>query len=612
MSEFVFNCPFCDQSIAADDSLCGEPDVCPNCENNIFIPIPGLEPGVQFGDFELEELLGSGATGEVWKARQLSMNRIVALKVLLPNLTTNKNFIERFKQEAHHSAKLSHPMIVTAYYYGQDKGIHYLAITYVEGKTIADKLKKGKIYTEAKALGIIRGISTALAYAWNDFRIIHRDIKPENIMIDIKGNPMLLDLGIAKSTDEEMGLTMTGMVIGTPYYMSPEQAKGHKNIDFRADIYSLGATLYHMVVGKVPYSADSTMAIMLKHLNDELPSPREKNPSISINTEKIIKKMMEKDRDNRYQSWENLIEDIDRVLKKKKVIHAKKVPKSSKSSFKSFLILFFFTIVAAGIAAGFFYVKKLKKLKIFPINIPIIQADKGKITPKLQNKIENITPKAEGKTADVSEKKATTSKNSEKKAKLKRTNKTLKATNKKSTPQKVDKKVSNKKTKIDRKKYKEKKNNEVVKHKKGTTSITKVEGDKKDNTLVDQDDIQLGDNPKSFKYVAEKLDEKKHSIVEIENYWDSIVGTRFSWNGIITYYRSQGVNELEIRVSVPGAKLFNDYNVVLHLKTNKETMKQLGKNRMIVFEGEVYKKQPIKNTGAVVIHMKDIKKLGIY
>jgi serine/threonine-protein kinase len=606
MSEFVFNCSFCGQAISTDDSLCGQADICPVCKNSISIPIPGLMQGAQFGDFELLEILGAGATGEVWKARQLSMDRIVALKILLPNLTTNKNFIERFQKEARHSAKLTHPMIVTAYYYGQDKGIHYLAITYVEGKTIADVLKEGKVYSEREALEIIKGIATALAYAWKEFNIIHRDIKPENIMIDLKGNPMLLDLGIAKNTSEDTGLTMTGMVIGTPYYMSPEQAVGDKTIDFRSDIYSLGATLYHLLTGNVPYQADSAMAIMMKHLNDTYHAPTSINSNISKSTEQIIKKMMEKDQNLRYQDWNDLIEDIDRVLRKKKLIHAK--PEQN-PFFKNILILSIFTIIALAISAGIFYAVSTKNtfsLKTIEpkkqISKPekkdkVIQKNKSSVIKnniKTNKKNQNIKLKE-----DINSKK--TKKNIESKIEKKTTSKPKKT--EKKTPKKKSLEIASKKIaqkKINTKKINTKKENTK---KEAIKTFPKTSDN---NTTVDTDDFQIGKDPKFFKEVASNLDTTKHSYNEVESYWDSINGKEFNWQGKIDNYRSLGLNDgYEVRVAAPGAKLFNGFNIILHIKDKTKT-EDLGNNRKIMFKGTIFRKQPIKNTGAVIIHMKDV------
>ncbi len=314
MAGIVFKCPKCENSIASDDSLCGELAICPECQAEVVVPIPGLEKDCVYGDFKLLERLGSGASGEVWLAHQQSMDRKVALKVLCPKLSSDKSFTERFMKEAKNSAKLTHTNIVTAFYAGFDKGMYYLAISYVNGDTIASKLEKDEVYDEKEALKIIRAIASALQYAWDEFQIIHRDIKPANIIIDKKGIPMLLDLGISKSTKEDSSLTMTGTVVGTPYYMSPEQAIADKDMDFRSDIYSLGTTLYHMLTGNVPYYATTAMAIIMKHINDSFESPRTHNPKISNQCIRLIEIMMAKKKTERQQSWQMLLKDIDFVL----------------------------------------------------------------------------------------------------------------------------------------------------------------------------------------------------------------------------------------------------------------------------------------------------------
>jgi serine/threonine-protein kinase len=329
MAELIFKCKHCSTSIASDDKLCGDIIVCPNCEKEVVIPIPGIEAGVELGDFKLLTLLGRGASGEVWLAFQNQMQRKVALKILNPTLAKNKTFMERFRKEAVLSAKLHHPNIVTAYYCGEEKGLSYLAVTYVDGKTIEDYLEEGVIFGEQEALNIIRQIAEALKYAWDEWHIVHRDIKPANIMISKKGIPMLLDLGISKDTSSDMALTLTGTVVGTPYYMSPEQAVGDKSIDFRTDIYALGTTLYHMLTGKVPYHATTSMAIIMKHLNDTYVPPSSLNPDVSENCCRLIAVMMAKNKPERPESWQALIDDIEQVLKGNKPL----TPMPSKNSF---------------------------------------------------------------------------------------------------------------------------------------------------------------------------------------------------------------------------------------------------------------------------------------
>ena len=317
MSEIVFSCSSCGNSVISDDTLCGELAKCPECENEIVVPIPGLVADMKLGDFKLQKRLGNGSMGEVWLAHQESMDRRVALKVLAPRLSSDKKFIERFSKEAINSAKLAHPNIVTAFYSGFEKGLYYLAISYVSGETIDCKLERDGLFDEKQALEITLAMAEALEYAWDEERILHRDIKPANIIINSKGIPMLLDMGISKSMNEETDLTMTGTVIGTPYYMSPEQALAEKDIDFRTDVYSLGTTLYHMVTGTVPYNATTAMAIIMKHMSEELPHPKDRNPDLSDHCATLIESMMAKDRKDRQQSWVALQKDIKLVLQGK-------------------------------------------------------------------------------------------------------------------------------------------------------------------------------------------------------------------------------------------------------------------------------------------------------
>lgn len=317
MSEIVFSCSSCGNSVISDDTLCGELAKCPECESEVVVPIPGLVADMKLGDFKLQKRLGNGSMGEVWLAHQESMDRRVALKVLAPKLSSDVKFIERFSKEAKNSAKLAHPNIVTAFYSGFEKGIYYLAISYVSGETIDCKLERDGLFDEKQALEITLAMAEALEYAWDEERILHRDIKPANIIINNKGIPMLLDMGISKSMNEENDLTMTGTVIGTPYYMSPEQALAEKDIDFRTDIYSLGTTLYHMVTGTVPYNATTAMAIIMKHMSEELPHPQDRNPDLSDHCATLIESMMAKDRKDRQQSWVSLQKDIKLVLQGK-------------------------------------------------------------------------------------------------------------------------------------------------------------------------------------------------------------------------------------------------------------------------------------------------------
>ncbi|MFA6293550.1 MAG: serine/threonine-protein kinase [Victivallales bacterium] len=314
MPSITFECPDCKKNIVADSSLCGNVIICKDCGSSVVIPIPGIQKGLELGGFQLKDKLGVGGMGEVWLAYHAAMDRHVALKILSPKFTSNKEFLDRFIKEAKHSGKLNHPNIVTAYHAGSENGFYYLAISYVDGKCLKDRIDSGEMIPEREALLIAKSIIDGLGYAWDEFKIVHRDIKPANIIIDKKGVTKILDLGISKSLDEDNSLTMTGTFVGTPYYMSPEQALGDKNIDFRADIYSLGATLYHMLTGTLPFDASTVMAIVSRHLRDPLPPAGERNPALSKQCCALLEVMMAKKREERQQSWLEAGNDVALVL----------------------------------------------------------------------------------------------------------------------------------------------------------------------------------------------------------------------------------------------------------------------------------------------------------
>ena len=314
MAEIIFTCPHCESEMETDASFAGNAAQCPGCNNTVLIPMPGIKEGIEIAGFKIEKRLGIGGMGEVWLATQTAMDRKVALKILSPALTQDEEFVTRFMAEVQLSAKLEHPNIVAAHYAGSENGIHYLAMSFIDGVELEDKLKIDKIINEKEALKITRSIAEALCYAWDDFQIIHRDIKPANIMIDRKGRARLMDMGISKSLSEDKNLTMTGMIVGTPYYMSPEQARADSDLDSRSDIYALGATLYHMATGEVPYDATTAMGILAKHITEEFPSPQLKNPELSDECSVLLEIMMAKKMENRQNDWQAVISDIDRVL----------------------------------------------------------------------------------------------------------------------------------------------------------------------------------------------------------------------------------------------------------------------------------------------------------
>jgi serine/threonine-protein kinase len=253
--------------------------------------------------------------GIVYKAQQLSMNREVAIKVLRPRLAANRGFLERFTREAHVAARLSHNNIVQAFDVGSAGSLHYFVMEYVEGTTIKRELEREKVYGEREAVEIVLQIAQALSHAHRR-GLIHRDIKPANIILTAEGVAKLADLGLARQThdDDELDEAERGMTIGTPFYISPEQIRGEETIDIRADIYSLGATFYHMVTGQPPFPGKTVEPVLMAHLNQELTPPDHLNTALSAGVGEVIEFMMAKDRNERYPTPGDLIIDLECLL----------------------------------------------------------------------------------------------------------------------------------------------------------------------------------------------------------------------------------------------------------------------------------------------------------
>jgi serine/threonine-protein kinase len=270
--------------------------------------------GEQIPGYELLEKIGQGAMGTVYKARQTSMNRLVAVKVLNPRLADNPEFLRRFTREAHLAAKLSHNNIVQAIDVGSAGGLQYFVMEFVPGTTIKEELEAGKIYEEKEAVDIILQIAQAIQHAFRR-GLIHRDIKPANIILTLDGIAKLADLGVARETDDiALARAEKGLTIGTPFYIAPEQARGHEDVDVRADIYSLGATLYHMVTGRYPFPGTGVEAVLLAHVKQELTPPDHINTKLSSGLGEVVEVMMAKDREDRYRHPDDLIFDLECLL----------------------------------------------------------------------------------------------------------------------------------------------------------------------------------------------------------------------------------------------------------------------------------------------------------
>jgi serine/threonine-protein kinase len=270
--------------------------------------------GQQIPGYQLLEKLGQGATGTVFKARQLSMNRLVAIKILHPRWAANPEFLKRLTREAHLAAKLSHNNIVQAIDVGSTGNLNYFVMEYIEGTTLKHELGAGKRYDEKEGVEIALQMAQALQHAHRR-GLIHRDIKPANIVLTSDGIAKLADLGMARETsDAALARAEKGLTIGTPYYIAPEQIEGDEDIDVRADIYSLGATFYHLVTGRVPFPGDDADVVLEAHLHMELTPPDHLNTNLSSGLGEVVEFMMAKDRRQRYQKPDDLILDLECLL----------------------------------------------------------------------------------------------------------------------------------------------------------------------------------------------------------------------------------------------------------------------------------------------------------
>jgi len=285
--------------------------------------------GQQIPGYQILGKLGSGAMATVFKARQLSLDRLVAIKVLPRKLSENADYVQRFYREGKAAARLNHPNIVQAYDVGEAGGFHFFVMEYVEGQTLHQMLSEGKTFTEAEAVDVTLQIAKALAHAHSQ-GLIHRDVKPKNIMIAPDGRAKLADMGLARvTTDVQAAQAEAGRAYGTPYYISPEQIRGELNIDARADIYSLGATLYHLVTRRVPFEAPTPAGVMHKHLKETLVPPDHINADLSVGLAEVVEAMMAKDRKVRYTAADDLILDLEALQRGQPPLQAHKQVSSS-------------------------------------------------------------------------------------------------------------------------------------------------------------------------------------------------------------------------------------------------------------------------------------------
>jgi serine/threonine protein kinase len=282
-----------------------------------YSKIKGRQPAVEdltgkrFGSFQIVAPLGEGGMAAVYKAYQPAMERFVALKVLPRHMSTSEEFTARFRREARLVAQLQHPHILPVFDYGESEGYPYIVMPFIVSGTLADILRKQRV-TLPEARRILSQIGDALAYA-HARGMIHRDVKPSNILIDERGNCLLTDFGLARMAEAGEKLTTSGSVMGTPAYMSPEQGMG-SGVDQRSDLYSLGVILYEMLTGRVPYTAETPIAVVFKHVQDPLPSARKFNPSLTESLELVLLKCLAKNPAERYQNAEAFVQAVQQVI----------------------------------------------------------------------------------------------------------------------------------------------------------------------------------------------------------------------------------------------------------------------------------------------------------
>jgi predicted Ser/Thr protein kinase len=265
----------------------------------------------RFGAYRVESLIGAGGMGIVYRAVDEALQRPVAVKTLLPALAADPEFVARFKREAQSAAALNHPNITQIYAIGQEGAVPFFAMELIHGRSLEALLKETGPLDPATATAHILQAARGLRHAARK-SLIHRDIKPSNLMLTSDGVVKITDFGLAKTARSSSGLTATGEVLGSPGYISPEQAQG-ADLDARSDIYSLGASLYQLVTGRLPFDAPTAVAMIVKHLNEPLRSPRLVNPAVPYPLAAAIQKMMAKRPQERFQDYDTLIRELERM-----------------------------------------------------------------------------------------------------------------------------------------------------------------------------------------------------------------------------------------------------------------------------------------------------------
>ncbi|NQT87978.1 serine/threonine protein kinase, partial [bacterium] len=314
MAKHLAKCPKCGEKLTYESAV-GDRIPCASCGAILKAPRKPRPTdeliGQTLGQYEITGLLGRGGMGSVYRGRQASLNRDVAIKVLSPGLAIDADFVERFRREAHAAAAVTHANIIEVHDIGKDGQRHYIVMELVDGETLADRLKRDGSLNAHDALPIFAEAAAALAAA-HEKGILHRDIKPGNIMFTSRGRVKVADFGLAKRQGVDVSVTATGASVGTPLYMPPELAQGEP-ADARSDLYSLGATFYHALAGKPPFEGNTWTAVLLQHCEKPVPPLQKLAPDAPATLCRIIHKLLRKKPDERYGSAEELLEALGRV-----------------------------------------------------------------------------------------------------------------------------------------------------------------------------------------------------------------------------------------------------------------------------------------------------------
>ncbi len=317
-------CPVCSLQSALKVKSVAGPQVAHATTQGARFPTLNSQPGTRFGDYELLELLARGGMGVVYKARQVTLNRTVALKMIQAGVLASPAEVKRFHAEAEAVAHLQHPNIVAIHEIGEHEGHHYFSMDYVAGRTLAEIVRDGPL-PAARAAAYVKTIAAAVHHA-HQHGIIHRDLKPANVLIDEHEEPRITDFGLAKRLSDSQfsslnpQLTLSGQVLGSPNYLPPEQAEPKRGATGPpSDVYSLGAILYHLATGRPPFQAESLTTLLRQVIETEPVAPRSLNPSIPRDLETICLKCLEKETPRRYSTAQELAEDLERFLENKPI-----------------------------------------------------------------------------------------------------------------------------------------------------------------------------------------------------------------------------------------------------------------------------------------------------